>query len=78
VRLAEVDSERAASANNPTGASREGSGWSGPSKQSPACCCLYGGATRPTNVVGGAFKLLLQGLGVNDPPTLLVGFLGQW
>jgi len=33
--------------------------------------------TSPTNVVGGAFNSLLQGLGVNDPPAFVGGFPGS-
>lgn len=64
MRLAEVDSERATSAINPTGASREGSGWSGPSKLFATLLELTSGsADKPTNEVDGAFKVLSAGSG---------------
>lgn len=77
MRLAEVDSERATSVINPTGASREGSGWSEPSKIFPLCFCLNR-VPASHQRSWWCFQLGLWGLGVNDPLTSLAGFLGQW
>ena len=57
MRFVVVDSERATAAINPTGASREGSGWSGPSNLFSVLFFVFTECRPiPTNEVGGAFN----------------------